>query len=172
MLGIAAPTVNTHGALSRRPLIWRLCLVPIAVLICYQFDWWFLRLATIEAMAATSAVLNWPLRNIGGDLLDMNGVITRFTVGCTLVDYYAGALPLLWDRSRSIVNNLARFVALFILFFAFNIARQDLTILLRAHGLPWWLAHEVPASVTDFTIVVLVIRHRAWVHYGQQEHNP
>jgi hypothetical protein len=151
-----------HISAEKRELAVRLALIPVSVLVCYLSEWWQLRTMTIVALLKVSAILNVPMHRSGFNLLEINGMQVQFSVACTMVDAFFGAIPLLWRRSHSLQFNLARLSGVFAGVFALNIFRLELGFAALHYGVPWWLAHECVAGVAYFCVFLFIMHESAW----------
>jgi hypothetical protein len=147
---------------AMHPLVWRAMLVPVFVLGSYQFEWSLLRRWTTAAIFTISRHIGLPISRIGPDLVDLNGTLIQFVIGCTLIDAFSGAIPLLWNLSGSVKSNLVRLVTIFVVMFTLNVGRLEIGFAAFAHGVPWVLAHECISGLTYFILLLFVVRQHAW----------
>src|SRR5262249_43308093 len=129
-------------------------LSAVLVAFCYQLPWSALRAALTTTLVALSRALGLDARAVSADTMELAGTLFLQTVGCTLVDHFFACAPLAWDRSATAAANARRLALLFVALFAFNVARLQIGLVAFAHGVPWWLAHQVVAGVAQFLAVV------------------
>jgi hypothetical protein len=143
-------------------LIVRVLLVPVFVGICYLLDWNWLRLLTTVTLVQISAALGIDMVRSGAVVVRVAGISAQFTVACTMVDAFFGAIPLLWRTTVSWWRNVLRLGAVFCGVFVLNIVRLELGFAAMTRGVPWWLAHEAVAGVAYFCLWVYIARERVW----------
>lgn len=154
---IPVRTISSAG----RSLALRIALVPVFVVLCYLFQWWWLRSATTTILVQVSAWLGVPMLRVAPDVVSLDGLLIQFIVPCTMVDAFFGAIPLLWRRSET-WRNLPRLGAIFAGVTLLNLFRLELGFFAIQHGWPWWLAHEVVAGFAYFAVFLLIVRTEAW----------
>src|SRR5258708_40184110 len=138
----------------------RIALGAAFVIVCHQFEWMLLRYVTAESILRLSQFLKLGMSRVAADTVELNNIQFQFTVSCTQIDVFCGAIPLIWNLRLRARRNLAKLAIFFVCLFAFNIARLQLGYALFAHGAPWVLAHECIAGVNLFLIFVWVVRQR------------
>src|SRR3954463_3637593 len=106
---MAGPAGKTR--LVSPELIVRFVLAALAVLLCYQFQWEWLRRLTCDWNLRLDALAGVHLQRIAFDKVIYRGEIYRYAIACTMVDAFCGALPLIWSHRESIARNLAIVVA-------------------------------------------------------------
>jgi hypothetical protein len=139
-------------------LSWRLPLCVLAVLICYQFEWTWLRFATSEATLRFVEWCGYPGRRLSPHLIAWNDQRFEFGIGCTFADVFCGAVPLLWIRSAGILRNSAFVIVFAAGLFVFNLLRQATADLIFAAGAPWALADNILGGLSYFAVWVFLIR--------------
>ena len=147
---------------ARTEFLLRAGLVPVTVGICYLFPWDGLRsLTTLLSVEMTGwAYPEWV--RIGSDRAAFHGVVLHYTIACTLVDAWAGAIPLVWKTKSSPARNLGYLAALALLVFAVNTIRQASVNLLFGAGLPLKPVHDVLAASAYLLVWVEILRRGAW----------
>jgi hypothetical protein len=158
-----APSLRTQNASSllSSEMMVRFALVPLAVAICYCFEWRQLRFLTSEANLRVDLLAGISLQRLSYDTLAWRGVLYRYENACTFVDVWFGCLPLLWQWGRGLIKNVLFFSGMALALFAFNVFRLSVSDVLFAVGLPWDLAHNVISGLAYFLVWVWVWRHRA-----------
>jgi hypothetical protein len=151
-------------ALPNRALVIRWLLVPVFVIICFQFQWQLLREWTTTAILLVSQWIHLPLARINTDVVELTGIRIKFTVSCTFIDAFCGSIPLLWNLSSPIAKNGLRLLLLYTVIFFLNIARLEGGFVAIAAGVPWWLAHECVSGMVYFLFLVFIIGQRAWAN--------
>jgi len=147
---------------TKREVLFRIALVPLFVAVCYLFEWWQLRAATVVVLLKLSSILNLPMHRAGVDLVDLDGMRMQFGIACTMLDAFFGAIPLLWRRSAGWHRNLAKLGVVSGGVFVLNIFRLELGFVAMHRGAPWWLAHECVAGVAYFCLFLFIMRESAW----------
>jgi hypothetical protein len=140
----------------------RVLLVPIFVEVCYLFDWGWLRVLTTVTLVQISAALGIDMVRSGVVVVRVAGISAQFTVACTMIDAFFGAIPLLWRTTVSWKRNVLLLGAVFCGVFVLNIVRLEVGVIAMTRGAPWWLAHEVVAGVAYFCLWVYIARERVW----------
>ena len=153
---------NIYRTLRRHQLASRILLIPVFVGVCYLFDWYWLRSLTTVTLLQISAILGIPMFRTAWDVVSVAGVSARFIVACTMIDAFAGAIPMLWRTTLSWSQNLLRLAAVMAAVFVLNIARLELGFIAISRGLPWWLGHEVVAGVAYFALYLFIVHQHAW----------
>lgn len=148
----------------RRVLICRVLLVPVAVAVCYLYDWSWLRSLTTFALVEVSAIMQVPMHRVSFDLIDLNGLQFQFVISCTLIDAFCGAVPLLWRSQIGLFGNAVRLTVMLMAMFLINIVRLEVGFIALDRGVPWWLAHECVAGLTYFGLFIFIMRQRAWIN--------
>ncbi|HEX4486530.1 MAG TPA: hypothetical protein VH088_09710 [Terriglobales bacterium] len=146
----------------RSKIMLRVLLVPVFVGVCYLFDWGWLRVLTTVTLVQISAALGVPMARTGAVMVSVAGLSAQFTVACTMIDAFFGAIPLLWRTSVSWKRNVLLLGAAFCGVFVLNIVRLEVGFVAMNYGAPWWLAHEVVAGVAYFCLWAYIARRRAW----------
>lgn len=153
------------AGISRRlspELLVRFGLVAVAVGVCYLFDWRWLRLLTCELNLRLDLLAGVQLQRLSPDTVIWQGSVFRYAIACTFADVWCGAIPLVWNLRKSVMQNTA-----FVFFFgcallAFNVFRLSVSDVLFAAGIPWDLAHNVISGVSYFLIWHWIWKHRSW----------
>jgi hypothetical protein len=162
-LWASAVRTPTQWVEAHVSLLVRVALVPVFVGLCFTRDWQWLRNLTTEVLVVLSTWLRVPMYPVASDLVTFDNVQVRFGVSCTLIDAFAGAVPLLWRMSLHVTANLFRLAAVFAGFFVLNIVRLEGGFLAIDKGIPWWLGHDCVAGLTYFCVLVWIVRQKAWV---------
>lgn len=139
-------------------LLKRLPFCAAAVLICYQFDWTWLRFLTSEATMYFAAWRGYTVQRLSPDLIAWNGQQFQFGIACTFADVFCGAVPLFWVRSTGILRNVANVIVLAGGLFAFNLLRQGATDLVFSAGVSWTLADNAIGALSYFGVWVFLVR--------------
>jgi hypothetical protein len=154
--------MDTSGRAFPREFLLRVGLVPVAVGICYLFSWDGLRsLTTLLSVDMTAWAFPEWIR-IGPDRAAFHGMVFYYTIACTLVDVWAGAVPLVWKIRSSVAGNLGYLAALAFLIFAMNTIRQASVNLLYGAGLPLTPVHDVLAASAYLVVWIEILRRGAW----------
>jgi hypothetical protein len=146
----AEPVERTR--LVSSSLVLRFALSALAVLICYQFQWEWLRAATSEWNLRLDALFGVHLQRISFDTVIYRGATYRYVIACTMADAFCGALPLVWNLRRTVMQNLSFIIAFAAGLFVFNVVRLSFSDILFARGLSWDWAHNVVSGVSYFLL--------------------
>jgi hypothetical protein len=149
---ISVPRVPDVRASNRWELAVRFALVALAVLICYQFEWHWLRYLTSELNLRLDVLAGVHLQRLSHDTVMWGGKTYHYVNACTFADVLCGALPLLWNLRKTIAQNLMRFAIFCVVLIAFNVFRLSVSDVLFAQGLSWDLAHNVISGISYFLV--------------------
>jgi hypothetical protein len=148
--------------LARHRWAMRVLLIAAFAAASHQYDWWWLRVLTVDTLLRISTLLGVHMSQLSPDTILVAGVPAKFVISCTMIDVFAGAIPLLWRIPDSWSANLLRLAGAFGGIFLFNIVRLELGFVAMTRGVPWWLAHECVAGVAYFAVLQFIVRQRAW----------
>jgi hypothetical protein len=140
----------------------RLCLAPLFVLLCYQFEWSAWRASVCDLFVQLAAWTGIPAERVSPHSFTTGGRVYAFEIACTALDAFCGSIPLLWSVRRPWIRNLAFFAAYFAVLNAANLLRLDIGLAFYLHGVPWWLAHEAAAGVCYFVLFLWIANRRGW----------
>ena len=140
------------GDASRSEFALRCLFAAVAVLVCYQFRWEWLRYLTAEGNLRLDALLGVHLQRVAFDTVLWRGQLYRYVTACTMADVWCGALAFLWLPRSSVAKNLMVLAAFTLGLFAVNIARLSFSDFVCAHGVSWNLGHNVVSGVCYFLI--------------------
>jgi len=84
------PRIGAADA-SKSGFLLRCLLAALAVLVCYQFQWEWLRHLTLECNLRFDAVLGVQLERVGFDTVMWNGHLYHYVVACTFADVWCAA---------------------------------------------------------------------------------
>lgn len=154
--------VTRPAVLPTREFLVRALLAAAAVALCYQFRWDHLRFLTAGLNLRLDALAGVTLQRVSPDTVLWKGQVYRYVIACTFADVWCGAIPLVWDRSRTILRNVVRVLAIGIVLIAFNVFRLSVSDVLFAAGIPWDLAHGVIGGLAYFAVFVWIWKHRTW----------
>ena len=146
----------------RAEFAWRALLAAGLVLLCYRFQWTFLRLATTESIFRLSNALGLDMQRVAWDTVQLNSTQIRFTIACTFADVWCGSIAFLWARHAAITQNLAKLAGYTAGLFLFNIFRLELGFVLYDHGVSWTWAHEAMGGLAYFLVWLWLWRRRSW----------
>ncbi len=145
-----------------RELVVRACLITVMVLISHIPQWHFLRFATSEAVRLLASTLGMATARASYDTILINNSAFQFVISCTFIDVFAGCLPLLWRGSDPLIRNLQRITVTALMLFPFNVFRLEVSQILYASGIGWYLADQVVGGISYFVVWVAICRVRAW----------
>ena len=140
---------------------WLVLLSASLVIFSYQFHWMFLRALTLRLNLGMDALFGVHWHRVSQDMVEWNGQIFQYPNACTFVDVWFGALPLLWGVHAGLRKNLRNLAAFSGLLLGFNVTRLSVSDILFAHGLTWWLAHDILSAVAYFLVWCWILRWRA-----------
>jgi hypothetical protein len=155
-------SVIAPGGLVRRGVVLRLCLVPLFVVLCYQFEWRLWRELVTDAFLAVAPWFGVSAVPLGFAAFACRGEIYYVAIACTALDAFFGSIPLVWSGRAAISRNLAFLTAYFVGLSALNLGRLELGLMLYLRGVPWSLAHEAMAGVFYFGLFLWIVRQRRW----------
>ena len=130
----------------------RFLLCALAVLVCYQFHWEWLRAATCEWNLRVDALFGVYLQKIAFDTVVYRGLTYHYVVACTAADAFCGALPLVWNVRHSALRNLGFIAAFAAGLFFLNVLRLSFSDVLFAMGVSWDLGHNVVSGICYFIL--------------------
>jgi hypothetical protein len=142
-----------------------LCRAGLAALLVgltHLGDWYALKAVTTEAVLRASAWIGLDESRISFDTLRIGRTPVHFVISCTFVDVFAGAIPLLWNRRRSIAFNLSCLAAAGAGLFVFNVVRLEAGHALYLLGWPWVLTDGVLGGVAYFSVWMVIWSLRTW----------
>ena len=154
--------MDTNRRASRKEFVLRAGLVPVAVGICYLFPWDGLRSLTTLLSVGTTQWAFPEFVRVGSDRAAFHGIVFQYTLACTLVDAWFGAIPLVWKLRSSPARNLGYLAALAMFVFAMNTIRQAGVNLLYGAGLPLMPVHDVLAASAYLLLWIEILRRGAW----------
>lgn len=153
--------IDFSGPDHRSDLL-RICLVPLFVVGCYQFDWTSWRSLVAGSFVAVAPWLGVPAVRLTFDSFSCNGEYYQFVTACTALDAFFGSIPLLWKRDTSVCRNALFLTAYLVLLSAVNLLRLEIGFVLYHQGVAWSLAHEAMAGVFYFGLFLWIARRRNW----------
>jgi exosortase/archaeosortase len=130
--------------------------------VAHQFRWEWLRFLTAQAVLPLSALLGMTTARISFDTIAILGQWVQILVSCTLVEAFAGSVPLLWKLESTPLRNLIRLLPFASAIFGMNILRLECGLIASSHGVPWIFAHDIPLGFAYFMIWVYVWQARSW----------
>jgi hypothetical protein len=86
----------------------------------------------------------------------------QFGTSCTFVDVCAGALPLLWRRQLTVIENIWALGVAVMALMLFNVLRLTVSQLLHAQGISWDVADGVVGGFSYFLVWLAIMRSKAW----------
>ena len=139
-----------------RELAVRFGLVPVAVAICYLFQWDFLRSLTLDLNLRAMALFGVHWYRISPDVAMFHGHRYEYVISCTMIDAWFGAIPLVWKLKNRVPENLAYLAALAVFTFVLNIIRLTAANLLVSSGVSWFFGHDVIAALSYLIVWVVI----------------
>ncbi len=159
---------KTH-TVPRKEIVLRFLLCALAVVLCYQFDWNWLRFLTSESQMRLDALLGMPHQRVAFDTVLWKGTLYQYVTACTFADVWCGAIPLMWNLRRRVWSNIGRAAMLALVLFVFNVIRLSFSNVLFNAGLNWDLAHNVVGGVCYFGVWVWLWNHAGWKGHAQDD---
>ncbi len=135
-----------------REMAVRCLLATIAVVVCYCFQWEWLRRLTADGNVFLDSLVAVHLQRLSFDTVAWHGQLYRYVVACTFADVWCGSLGFLWRTADSFLRNLATIAVWSLLLFSFNVFRLSFSDVLFAQGLSWNLAHNVVSGIAYFAV--------------------
>jgi hypothetical protein len=127
-------------------------LAALAVIVCYTFEWEWLRGLTAAGNLWLDGLAGVHLQRLSYDTVAWHGQVYRYVIACTFADVWCGSLAFLWLAEQSVRRNLAVVALWSAALFAFNIFRLSVSDVLFAWGLSWNLAHNVVSGIAYFVV--------------------
>lgn len=165
---MASPQPCVHSAeiigqsRTSTQLVLRLVLSFLAVLVCYRFDWLWLKSITASLNLRLDNLAGVPLQRVSLDTVRLGHEYFRYVIACTFADVSCASLALVWDTRQSAARNL-RFIAIFTLgLFVLNIVRLSAADVVYFAGLRWTLAEGVMGGLAYFAVWLVILRRHAW----------
>lgn len=146
-------------------LFLRLLLVPLFVLLCYQFSWEFLRMGGVKSILYTSSWFGMTTATVSEHTFAWNGHAYDFYISCTMIDVFFASVPLLWKKNLPVLTNLLLLTAFFSGIYLLNIARIVAGFLLFDAGIPWFFAHKVIGGIAYFIVLIWLINHNKFLDF-------
>jgi len=145
-----------------RPIVFRICLVPVAVGICYLFQWNSLRSVTAGLNLQLTSMFGIHWIRLSSDMAMFHGQQYRYAIACTMADAWCGAIPLVWSLGTCAWKNLAYLAGLAVFMFAFNTVRLAVSSLLISNGVSRLIGHDSLSAVAYLIVWLLIQRRAAW----------
>ena len=143
-------------------LVLRFTIAVLGVLLCYCFQWSWLRYWTSEANLRVDALLGLHMQRLSADTVLWNAVLYKYENACTFADVWCGAIPLIWSLRKRVAWNLA-FISVFsIALFSFNVFRLSLSDLFFNSGIPWVWAHQFLGGCAYFAVWLFIGKTHSW----------
>jgi len=143
---------------SNREWLIRAVVLVAAVTACHLLEWNSLRFWTSEAVLRMSNFLGVRMHRVSQDVVSCGGQMFNYTVSCTFIDVFCGAIALSWNRERSIASNVLMVAELATGLFVFNAIRLTIGFVLFDHGAPWLIGHEAMSGVAYFMVWIWLMR--------------
>jgi len=161
------PVAVARGSTWRQELL-RFCLVPLFVVLCYQFEWRAWREFVTTILVALAPWFGVPLVRLGFDSFICQGEFYRVVLACTALDAFCGSIPLVWDLRLKLHRNAVLLVTYLACLSVVNLLRLELGFVLYLRGVSWFLAHEAVAGVFYFALLLWIVLQRRWGVINQQ----
>jgi hypothetical protein len=145
-----------------RQIVFRICLVPVAVAICYLFQWKFLRSLTADLNLQFTSMFGIHWVRLASDVAMFHGQQYRYAIACTMADAWCGAIPLVWNVGGRAWKNLAYLAGLAVLMFGFNTIRLAVSSLMMSYGVSRLFGHDSLSAVAYLMVWLLIQRRAAW----------
>jgi hypothetical protein len=131
----------------------RILLVPLFVVLCYQFDWWAWRSLFTDAIMAFAPWLGAQAVRRGVESFTCNGTFYKVAIACTALDAFFGSIPLVWKVRLSVTRNLAFLAAYLACLSVLNLVRLLLgfALYLRAYPGCWLMRRRQGASTSAYS---------------------
>lgn len=136
----------------------RVAIAAVLVVICYRFEWHWLRNSTASIVVQLSGWLGLPVKQPASGIMEMDGTFYIFYLSCTMIDVFFAASALLWSFCLPVARNFLALVYLFFFVFALNILRLEAGFqLLHRFHVSNIVAHEIIGGVAYFIVLVRVV---------------
>jgi exosortase/archaeosortase len=160
------PCVHSPGVRDQSrtgvTLVLRLVLSFVAVVICYRFDWLWLKTITASLNLRLDNLAGVPLQRLSADTVRLGAVTFRYVIACTFADVWCASIALIWKTREPVARNL-EYLAVFTLgLFVLNVVRLSAADVLYAAGVSWSLAEGVIGGLAYFAVWLAILRRNAW----------
>jgi exosortase/archaeosortase family protein len=145
----------------------RLLLMPLFVLLCYQFSWAFLRTAGMNSVLYTSSCFGLETAAVSEYSFAWNDNSYAFYISCTMIDVFFASIPLLWKTGTPVWKNILLITALFSGTYVVNIVRIVSGFILLDVGMPWLFAHKVMGGIAYFIVLVWLVKHNHFLEFSR-----
>ena len=160
------PCVHSEGATDQSrtslQLVLRLIVSFAAVVICYRFDWLWLKTVTASLNLPLDHLAGVRLERISADTVRLGAVTFRYVIACTFADVWCAALALVWKTRESAARNLEFLAAFTLGLFVLNVVRLSAADVLYAAGVNWDIAEGVIGGLAYFAVWLVILRRHAW----------
>ena len=160
------PCVHSPGASDQSrtstQLVLRLVLSFVAVVVCYRYDWQWLKSITATLNLRLDNLAGVPLERLSADTVRLSTVTFRYVIACTFADVWCAAIALVWKTRDSVTRNLEFLAAFTLGLFVLNVVRLSAADLLYAAGVSWSLAEGVIGGLAYFAVWLAILRRHAW----------
>ena len=143
-------------------LVLRLVLSFLAVVICYRFDWLWLKSATATLNLRLDHLAGVPLERLSLDTVRLGSEYFRYVIACTFADVWCASLPLVWRTRESVARNLAFIIPFTLALFVLNFVRLSAADVVYYAGVSWTIAEGVIGGIAYFAAWLVILRRRAW----------
>src|ERR1044072_5539212 len=104
------PVAHSVGAANQSrtssQLVLRLVLSFLAVVVCYRFEWMWLKAITADLNLRLDHLAGVPLERVSLDTVRLETEPFRYVIACTFADVWCAALALVWNPRQSAARNV------------------------------------------------------------------
>ena len=143
-------------------LVLRLVLSFFAVVVCYRFDWLWLKNITASLNLRLDHLAGVALQRVSVDTVRLGHESFQYVIACTFADVWCAALALVWNTRQSVARNLEFLVAFTAGLFLLNVVRLSAADVVYAAGMSWSLAEGVIGGLGYFAVWLVILRRHAW----------
>jgi hypothetical protein len=143
-------------------LVLRLVLSFMAVLVCYRFDWLWLKSITATLNLRLDHLAGVPLQRVSIDTVRLGNELFRYVIACTFADVWCASLALIWKTRESVARNLEFLLPFTAGLFVLNVVRLSAADVLYNAGVSWTMAEGVIGGIAYFIVLLLIQRRHAW----------
>ena len=160
------PCVHSAGVTSQsrtsHELVLRLVLSFIAVVVCYRFEWTWLKAITADLNLRLDHLAGVPLERVSLDTVRLGTELFRYVIACTFADVWCAALALVWNPRQSAARNLGFLAVFTATLFVLNVVRLTAADVLYAAGVNWSLSEGVIGGMAYFAVWMWILKRGAW----------
>jgi hypothetical protein len=134
----------------------------LAVVVCYRFDWLWLKDITASLNLQLDRLAGVPLERLSIDTVRLGPKLFQYVIACTFADVWCAAIALVWNTRQSVARNLEFLAAFTLGLFVLNVVRLTAADVIYAAGMSWSLAEGLIGGLAYFAVWLVILRRHAW----------